>query len=188
MLPNHAKIAGKLLAPRVRVRVSCLLLHKFIQIGKYKPLKIGSLTMARLPAFVLIALSLFLSPAAAQTKRVALITGNNAYLDLTPLRNPALDACQVVAELRANGHEVLGRYDVKRAGVGVNIWNMSRKPAQAISFTFRLSCRIGRSMRAGELLEWGFVSRDNEAVPVNLDIAPVEKLEEVRWIDPIHKP
>jgi hypothetical protein len=29
--------------------------------------------------------------------------------------------------------------------------------------------------------------RDNEAVVVNLDIEPVEKTEEVRWIDPIHK-
>ena len=28
---------------------------------------------------------------------------------------------------------------------------------------------------------------DNEAVVVNLDIEPVEKPEEVHWVDPIHK-
>jgi hypothetical protein len=31
------------------------------------------------------------------------------------------------------------------------------------------------------------VRSDNEAVVVNLDIEPVEKPDEVLWIDPIHK-
>ena len=31
------------------------------------------------------------------------------------------------------------------------------------------------------------VRSDNEAVVVNLDIEPVERPEEVRWIDPIHR-
>src|SRR3954468_12196492 len=38
-----------------------------------------------------------------------------------------------------------------------------------------------------EPLECVLVRSDNEAVVVNLDIAPVEKPEEVKWIDPIHK-
>ena len=38
-----------------------------------------------------------------------------------------------------------------------------------------------------ETLECVLVRSDNEAVVVNLDIEPVEKPEEVRWIDPIHK-
>jgi uncharacterized RmlC-like cupin family protein len=38
-----------------------------------------------------------------------------------------------------------------------------------------------------EPLECVLVRSDNEAVVVNLDIDPVEKPEEVRWIDPIHK-
>ena len=38
-----------------------------------------------------------------------------------------------------------------------------------------------------EILECVLVRSDNEAVVVNLDIAPAEKVEEVRWIDPIHK-
>jgi uncharacterized RmlC-like cupin family protein len=38
-----------------------------------------------------------------------------------------------------------------------------------------------------EPLECVLVRSDNEAVVVNLDIEPVEKPEEVRWIDPIHK-
>jgi uncharacterized RmlC-like cupin family protein len=38
-----------------------------------------------------------------------------------------------------------------------------------------------------EPLDCVVVRSDNEAVVVNLDIEPVEKPEEVRWIDPIHK-
>ena len=39
----------------------------------------------------------------------------------------------------------------------------------------------------GEPLECVLVRSDNEAVAVNLDIEPVEKPEQVLWIDPIHK-
>ena len=38
-----------------------------------------------------------------------------------------------------------------------------------------------------ETLECVLVRSDNEAVVVNLDIEPVEKPQEVRWIDPIHR-
>ena len=38
-----------------------------------------------------------------------------------------------------------------------------------------------------ETLECVLVRSDNEAVVVNLDIEPVEKPEEVLWIDPIHR-
>ncbi len=38
-----------------------------------------------------------------------------------------------------------------------------------------------------ETLECVLVRSDNEAVVVNLDIEPVEKPENVLWIDPIHK-
>src|SRR5262249_18434958 len=38
-----------------------------------------------------------------------------------------------------------------------------------------------------EPLECVLVRSDNEAVVVNLDIAPIEKPEQVAWIDPIHK-
>src|SRR5205085_6899173 len=38
-----------------------------------------------------------------------------------------------------------------------------------------------------EPLECVLVRSDNEAVVVNLDIAPAEKPEEVKWIDPIHR-
>lgn len=39
-----------------------------------------------------------------------------------------------------------------------------------------------------EPLECVLVRSDNEAVVVNLNIEPVEKPEEVQWVDPIHKP
>src|ERR1700751_4974611 len=38
-----------------------------------------------------------------------------------------------------------------------------------------------------ETLECVLVRSDNEAVVVNLDIEPVERPEEMRWIDPIHR-
>ena len=38
-----------------------------------------------------------------------------------------------------------------------------------------------------ELLECVLVRSDNEAVVINLDIEPVEKPEQVAWIDPIHR-
>ena len=38
-----------------------------------------------------------------------------------------------------------------------------------------------------ETLECVLVRSDNVAVVVNLDIEPVERPEEVRWIDPIHR-
>lgn len=38
-----------------------------------------------------------------------------------------------------------------------------------------------------EPLECVLVRSDNEAVVVNLEIAPVETPEEVKWIDPIHR-
>src|SRR3954466_7000274 len=37
-----------------------------------------------------------------------------------------------------------------------------------------------------ETLECVLVRSDNEAVVVNLDIEPVEKPEQVRWVDPVH--
>jgi uncharacterized RmlC-like cupin family protein len=40
---------------------------------------------------------------------------------------------------------------------------------------------------AGEPLECVVIRSDNEAVVVNLDIAPVERPEHIPWIDPIHK-
>ena len=38
-----------------------------------------------------------------------------------------------------------------------------------------------------ETLECVLVRSDNEAVVINLDIEPIEKPEQVAWIDPIHK-
>jgi uncharacterized RmlC-like cupin family protein len=38
-----------------------------------------------------------------------------------------------------------------------------------------------------EVLECVLVRSDNENIVVNLDIEPVEKPEQVRWIDPIHR-
>ncbi len=41
---------------------------------------------------------------------------------------------------------------------------------------------------SNETLECVLVRSDNEAVVVNLDIAPVESPQTVAWVDPIHRP
>jgi uncharacterized RmlC-like cupin family protein len=40
---------------------------------------------------------------------------------------------------------------------------------------------------ANEVLECVLVRSDGESVVVNLEIEPVEKPENVKWIDPIHR-
>jgi uncharacterized RmlC-like cupin family protein len=40
---------------------------------------------------------------------------------------------------------------------------------------------------ADETLECVLVRSDNEAVAINIDIEPVEKPEQVFWVDPIHR-
>jgi uncharacterized RmlC-like cupin family protein len=40
---------------------------------------------------------------------------------------------------------------------------------------------------ASEPLECVLVRSDNEAVVVNLDIEPIEKPEQILWVDPIHR-
>jgi uncharacterized RmlC-like cupin family protein len=45
----------------------------------------------------------------------------------------------------------------------------------------------GNHASQNESLECVLVRSDNEAVVVNLDIEPIEKPEQVAWIDPIHK-
>ena len=61
------------------------------------------------------------------------------------------------------------------AGPGDFIWVPPFVPHQEINAS------------SSESLECVVVRSDNEAVVVNLDIEPVEKPEDVRWIDPIHK-
>ena len=55
------------------------------------------------------------------------------------------------------------------------------------SSSCRPTCRTRRSTRCpGDPLECVVVRSDQEAVVVNLDIAPAEEVEEVRWVDPNH--
>lgn len=50
-------------------------------------------------------------------KRVALVIGNSAYVNLTALENPARDARAVAALLRKHGFQVLDGYDLDRNGL-----------------------------------------------------------------------
>jgi formylglycine-generating enzyme required for sulfatase activity len=67
---------------------------------------------------ILLALTLLLAavlPAAAQSKRVALIIGMSEYQHLSSLINPVPDAKAIAAELKAHGFEVAEYYNLDRA-------------------------------------------------------------------------
>jgi formylglycine-generating enzyme required for sulfatase activity len=67
---------------------------------------------------ILLALTLLLAavlPAAAQSKRVALIIGMSEYQHLSSLINPVPDAKAIAAELKAHGFEVSEYYNLDRA-------------------------------------------------------------------------
>ncbi len=72
--------------------------------------------MATVRSLIYIAMFLLAAPAgtALADKRVALVIGNNAYTGLAQLDNPVSDAKKIVAELKANGYQVLEAYDVTR--------------------------------------------------------------------------
>ena len=83
----------------------------------------------------------------------------------------------VIYVVRGTGADALGR----AAGI------RGRGRIRATSSTCRLTCRTRRSTRAATRRSNACVVRsDNEAVVVNLDIEPVEKPEDVPWIDPTH--
>jgi len=67
------------------------------------------------------------------------------------------------------------------------IANSSGKSPTSASPQRALNARGSAFDGASEPLECVVVRSDNEAVVVNLDIEPVEKPDEVLWIDPIHK-
>jgi uncharacterized caspase-like protein len=65
---------------------------------------------------VLVCLSLPSAPAIAE-KRVALVIGNGAYRNATPLPNPPNDARDVGAALTRTGFETIIGIDLDRAGM-----------------------------------------------------------------------
>ena len=76
----------------------------------------------------------------------------------------------------------------RRACAGASTSNSSPRPGRAISSIvppYVPHQEINAS--EDETLECVLVRSDNEAVVVNLDIEPVEKPEDVPWVDPIHK-
>lgn len=75
--------------------------------------------LARFFAQVLVGLvaSLALAGAAAAETRVALVIGNAAYRSFKPLLNPANDAADVAAALKARGFDVIQGSDLDLAGM-----------------------------------------------------------------------
>ena len=75
-----------------------------------------------------------------------------------------------------------------RGCAGASISNMSPRPAPG-DFIFVPPYVPHQEINASsdEPLDCVVVRSDNEAVVVNLDIEPVERPQEVRWVDPIHR-
>src|ERR1700760_4805831 len=78
--------------------------------------------------------------------------------------------------------------EARRGCDGETIWNLRRKQIRETSSLCRLTCRIRKSTPArAEPLECVLVRSDGEAVAITLDIEPVEKPENVLWVDPVHR-
>jgi hypothetical protein len=66
-------------------------------------------------------------PAAAAPDRVALVIGNGAYTNVSPLANPSNDAADMAAALRRIGFDVVEGRDLDKRGMEAKIIEFSRK-------------------------------------------------------------
>jgi hypothetical protein len=78
----------------------------------------------------LVALLLTTLPAAAQ-KRVALVIGNSAYVNSSPLANPANDAADMAEALKTAGFTVIVGADVDKRGFDIKVREFARALEQA---------------------------------------------------------
>lgn len=90
----------------------------------------------------------------ASARRVALVIGQNAYVDLKPLDNPGRDARQVGALLARHGFEVLscdgkepGCFDLDRPGL---LAALSKLEAAAKDADTALICYAGHGLASDE--------------------------------------
>jgi uncharacterized caspase-like protein len=70
------------------------------------------------------AIALLIVPALAE-KRVALVIGNSKYTEATPLTNPANDANDLAAALKASGFEVILGLDLDKRGFDSKVRNFA---------------------------------------------------------------
>jgi len=75
----------------------------------------------------------------------------------------------------------------RRACAGASGWNSWRSGAGDFIYIPPYVPHQEINASPDEKLECVLVRSDGEAVVVNLDIEPVEKPENVLWIDPIHR-
>ncbi|WP_448954038.1 caspase family protein [Labrys neptuniae] len=86
-------------------------------------------------AFALICCTALSAPALAD-KRVALVIGNSAYRNTTPLPNPRNDASDVAAALKAVGFEVVDGYDLDKRGMDDAFRRFANEAADADAALF----------------------------------------------------
>ena len=74
----------------------------------------------------LLCLVVLVMPAAAADKRVALVVGNSAYVNVSPLPNPANDAAEMAKALTEAGFVVVVGLDLDKAGFDTKIREFAR--------------------------------------------------------------
>lgn len=82
------------------------------------------MVLSRYVVFVCALIAALASPAAA-SRRVALVIGNSAYVNATPLANPANDAADVSAKLKDLGFDVTLGLDLDKHGFDVKLREFS---------------------------------------------------------------
>jgi hypothetical protein len=83
-----------------------------------------------------IALTLLLALPAAAQKRAALVVGNSAYVNANALLNPANDAGDVAATLKAVGFDVIVGLDLDKRGFDAKVRDFSKVLADADTALF----------------------------------------------------
>ncbi len=108
------------------------------------------------------------SDAISKQKRVALVIGNGAYTNISPLKNPTNDAKLMAKELRALGFEVIERTDITRDEMKEAVYNFGDR--------LRETKAVGLFFYAGHGIQ---VDGINYLVPVNASLAKRDEVENV---------
>jgi TPR repeat protein len=83
------------------------------------------------PLFIALVAAVFASPASAQPKKLALVIGNGAYAQASPLPNATRDAAVVSEALRDSGFNVDEAEDLKKGELMARITGFRQKVAAA---------------------------------------------------------
>lgn len=118
--------------------------------------------MIRLLPWLVGLIVVFTAPPASAEKRVALIIGNGAYQNVTPLKNPVNDAQLMERTLQGIGFDVISAYDTTQKDIRRAVKKFGERLKDAGSDAVGLFYYAGHGLQVGGL---------NYLVPVDAEIA-----------------